>query len=60
MTRKSKGRIGSSLDGYLAEEGIREEVKDQALKEIIADLTNQKAMHQHGRKPKTSHPGKKF
>ena len=37
MARKSKGRIGSSFDSYLAEEGIREEVEDLALKEIIAD-----------------------
>ncbi|MBS0277783.1 MAG: XRE family transcriptional regulator [Proteobacteria bacterium] len=37
MTRKSRGRIGSSFDDYLSEEGIREEVEDAALKEIIAD-----------------------
>ncbi|HEX3672654.1 MAG TPA: hypothetical protein VHU87_00130 [Rhizomicrobium sp.] len=35
--RKAKGRIGSSFDAYLEEEGIREDVEDQALKEIIAD-----------------------
>ena len=35
--RKAKGRIGSSFDDYLDEEGIREEVQDLALKEIIAD-----------------------
>jgi antitoxin HicB len=34
---KTKGRIGSSFDSYLDEEGIREEVEDAALKEIIAD-----------------------
>jgi hypothetical protein len=34
---KAKGRIGSSFDDYLEEEGIREEVEDLALKEIIAD-----------------------
>ena len=34
---KPKGRIGSSFDDFLAEEGIREEVEDLALKEIIAD-----------------------
>ena len=37
MAKKSKGRIGSSFDDYLAEEGILEEVEDLALKEIIAD-----------------------
>jgi hypothetical protein len=35
--RKAKGRIGSSFDSYLEEEGIRDEVEDLALKEIIAD-----------------------
>lgn len=35
--RKTKGKIGSSFDSYLEEEGIREEVEDLALKEIIAD-----------------------
>jgi antitoxin HicB len=37
VAKKSKGRIGSSFDSYLAEAGIREEVEDLALKEIIAD-----------------------
>jgi len=37
MPKKSKGRIGSSFDDYLAKAGIREEVEDLALKEIIAD-----------------------
>jgi len=37
MAKKQKGRIGSSFNDYLAEEGIREEVEDMALKEIIAD-----------------------
>jgi plasmid maintenance system antidote protein VapI len=37
VAKKSKGRIGSSFDKYLAAEGIREEVEDLALKEIIAD-----------------------
>jgi hypothetical protein len=32
-----KGRIGSSFDEFLDEQGIREEVEDAALKEIIAD-----------------------
>jgi antitoxin HicB len=37
VTKKSKKRVGSSFGGYLAKEGIREEVEDLALKEIIAD-----------------------
>jgi len=38
MTRRSaKGRIGSSFDEFLDEEGIREEVHDLAIKEIISD-----------------------
>ncbi|HEY5047095.1 MAG TPA: hypothetical protein VII49_03625 [Rhizomicrobium sp.] len=37
VKRNAKGRIGSSFDAYLDAEGIREEVEDAALKEIIAD-----------------------
>ena len=37
MIEKSAGRIGSSFDDYLDHEGIRDEVEDLALKEIIAD-----------------------
>lgn len=32
-----KGHVGSSFDDFLEEEGIRDEVEDLALKEIIAD-----------------------
>lgn len=32
-----KGRVGSSFDDFLEQEGIREEVEDLALKEILAD-----------------------
>ena len=35
--RKTKGKIGSSFDEFLDEEGIRDEVEDAAIKEIIAD-----------------------
>ena len=35
--RKAKGRIGSAFDEFLDEEGIREEVHDLAIKEIISD-----------------------
>ena len=34
---EAKGRVGSSFDDFLDEEGIRGEVEDMALKEIIAD-----------------------
>ncbi len=33
----SKGRIGSSFDGFLAEQGILRECEEQAIKEILAD-----------------------
>ena len=33
----AKGRIGSSFDAFLDEQGIRESVEEQAIKEIIAD-----------------------
>jgi hypothetical protein len=36
MTETEKGRIGSSFDDFLDEEGIREEVHAQALKEVLA------------------------
>jgi hypothetical protein len=35
--RKTKGRIGSSFDDFLDEQGIRGRVEDMALKEIISD-----------------------
>ena len=34
---KAKGRVGSSFDDFLDKEGIREEVENLALKEIISD-----------------------
>ncbi len=34
---EAKGRIGSSFDAFLDEQGIRETVEEQAVKEIIAD-----------------------
>src|SRR2546423_15488318 len=36
MTKKKKGRIGSSFDDYLKEEGIYEEVTARAIKRVIA------------------------
>ena len=33
----AKGRIGSSFDAFLDEQGMREAVEEQAIKEIIAD-----------------------
>ncbi|SPF43829.1 Fis family transcriptional regulator (modular protein) [Candidatus Sulfopaludibacter sp. SbA4] len=41
MTHKTKGRkkgkVGSSFDGFLAEQGILEECEEQAVKQILAD-----------------------
>jgi hypothetical protein len=37
MAVKKKGRIGSSLDEFLAGEGILETCEEQALKQILAD-----------------------
>jgi len=37
MVQKKKGRIGSSFDGFLADEGILEICEEQALKQILAD-----------------------
>jgi DNA-binding Xre family transcriptional regulator len=36
MTSKEKGRIGSSFDDFLKEEGIHEEVTARAIKRVIA------------------------
>ena len=36
MTETERGRIGSSFEDFLKEEGIYEEVQAQALKEVIA------------------------
>jgi antitoxin HicB len=34
---KKKGRVGSSVDAFLASEGILEECEEQAIKQILAD-----------------------
>jgi DNA-binding Xre family transcriptional regulator len=36
MTRRKKGRLGSSFDGFLKDEGIYEEVETTAIKRVIA------------------------
>jgi antitoxin HicB len=36
MTKKKKGRVGSSFDDFLKEEGIYEEVTARAIKRVIA------------------------
>ena len=36
MSDTQRGRIGPSFDDFLDEEGIRDEVKAQALKEVLA------------------------
>ena len=37
MVRKKKGKVGSSFDGFLSEQGILEECEEQAVKQILAD-----------------------
>ena len=37
MTHKKKGKVGSSFDDFLAEQGILEECQEQAVKQILAD-----------------------
>jgi hypothetical protein len=37
MTQKKKGRVGSSFDDFLAEQGILEECEEQAVKQVLAD-----------------------
>ena len=34
---KKQGKVGSSFDGFLAEQGILEECEEQAIKQILAD-----------------------
>ena len=47
MTTRKAGRIGSSFDNFLAEEGILEECEVRALKEILADQLKQAMEEQH-------------
>ncbi len=37
MARKKQGKVGSSFDGFLADQGILEECEQQAVKQILAD-----------------------
>ena len=37
MARNTRGKIGSSFDEFLAQQGILEECEEQAIKEILAD-----------------------
>ena len=37
MAQKKKGKVGSSFDEFLAEQGILEECEEQAVKQILAD-----------------------
>lgn len=37
MMAKKKGKLGSSFDSFLAEQGILEECEEQAIKQILAD-----------------------
>lgn len=37
MATKRKGKVGSSFDEFLAEQGILQECEEQAIKQILAD-----------------------
>ena len=37
MTHKKRPKIGSSFDGFLAEQGILAECEEQAIKQMLAD-----------------------
>ena len=37
MDHKKKGKIGSSFDSFLAEQGVLQECEEQAIKQILAD-----------------------
>jgi len=37
MSKSKIGKIGSSFDGFLAEQGILQECREQAIKQILAD-----------------------
>jgi hypothetical protein len=37
MATKPKGKVGSSFDEFLAEQGILRECEEQAIKQILAD-----------------------
>jgi len=37
MATRKKGKVGSSFDAFLAEQGILQECEEQAIKQILAD-----------------------
>jgi hypothetical protein len=37
MKRKKKGKVGSSFDDFLTEQGVLEQCQEQAVKQILAD-----------------------
>lgn len=41
MNKDTRGRIGSSFDAFLAEEGMLEECEARAIKEVLAMQVNQ-------------------
>ncbi len=48
MSKKTKTpHVGSSLDGFLDEQGMLEECEHQALKEILADQVRQAMKENH-------------
>lgn len=47
MPQKSKGKIGSSFDGFLAGEGILQECEERAIKQILADQIKAAMVKEH-------------
>jgi antitoxin HicB len=37
MTHKKRGRVGSSFEDFLAQQGILQECQEQAVKQVLAD-----------------------
>ncbi len=47
MPQKSKGKIGSSFDDFLAGEGILQECEERAIKQILADQIKAAMVKEH-------------
>lgn len=47
MPKKSKGKIGSSFDDFLAGEGILQECEERAIKQILADQIKAAMVKEH-------------
>ena len=54
MPQKSKGKIGSSFDDFLAGEGILQECEERAIKQILADQIKAAMVKEHLTKTATA------